>query len=742
MQSPTSIGFNAFAASTGDVPALWGQDPVQVHDHFWRQVGVTVVRPGGSQLRPGLEDGVDRARRPGRRPTFLLLGLDELAAFAPAIPLRRLRQAMRARSIVVGLHAPGDTGYVEEIDADEHDQLVAVRRTYGAPNVAGSVVLTRDARLAEWWRRSVHPARHPRAETAVERIRTRRRPRTMGTVAAGVLEEVTDAAGVGRWAEAMMRLDSSLAGTIPGVGCREPGVWVHESARIGTDVSLAGPLWIGQNVIIEGNTALVGPQMLSDGTGTMPGRSGVNVAGRRMPAPAGQSFRSVPARDFAAAQRMSSRIDPGPEPRGVRLFNVAVSGLALAMVAPLFPLIMLSIWLEDGRPFFFGHARQTRGGRRFTCWKFRTMCRNAETMKAELERENVCDGPQFHIADDPRLLKIGKFLRRFHLDELPQLWNVFSGDMNLVGPRPSPDDENQYCPAWREVRLSVNPGLTGLWQIRRTRAPLVDFQEWIRWDLEYVHRRSWRLDLWIMWRTAVSIVSGRGSAPIEDAAGVDERGGIATLAGFNAPAITATAATAVVFPARRTSGSGRRRRLDTPLSPSRLVELGLDDRLDTADDNARAVERAAADERAATIARTTLDPAEELAADIAGGPTETDVDIPRRDGRPVGSEIEAKPRRPESNPGRTSTGDVEAKPAQPNVDADAVGDRNVEAKPGEAGETDPELDRAAETFEDATGDDPHAGDRTDRAGPGEDADASADGDVDEDDGPDGGRRAA
>ena len=122
-------------------------------------------------------------------------------------------------------------------------------------------------------------------------------------------------------------------------------------------------------------------------------------------------------------------------------------------------------------------------------------------MKAELAAKNQADGPQFFIENDPRLLRCGGFLRKFQLDELPQFWNVLVGHMSVVGPRPSPDKENQYCPTWREARLSVRPGVTGLWQVQRTRQPQTDFQEWIKYDLEYVQRASFRLDVWIILNT-------------------------------------------------------------------------------------------------------------------------------------------------------------------------------------------------------------------------------------------------
>ncbi len=127
-------------------------------------------------------------------------------------------------------------------------------------------------------------------------------------------------------------------------------------------------------------------------------------------------------------------------------------------------------------------------------------------MKAQLKMKNQADGPQFYMENDPRLTRVGRYLRKYNLDELPQFWNVLVGDMSVVGPRPSPFHENQFCPAWREARLSVRPGITGLWQINRTRRAGSDFQEWIKYDLEYVENRSWWLDLKIIWKTIATIL--------------------------------------------------------------------------------------------------------------------------------------------------------------------------------------------------------------------------------------------
>jgi len=162
--------------------------------------------------------------------------------------------------------------------------------------------------------------------------------------------------------------------------------------------------------------------------------------------------------------------------------------------------------IEDGFPVFFRHRRETMGGQEFGCLKFRSMRNDAEKMKAQLVGKNQADGPQFFMKDDPRNTRVGKLLRDLQLDELPQFINVLRGDMSVVGPRPSPFKENQYCPPWREARLSVRPGLTGLWQISRTRAEGTDFQEWIKFDIEYVERQSFFFDLWIIWRTVAMLV--------------------------------------------------------------------------------------------------------------------------------------------------------------------------------------------------------------------------------------------
>jgi lipopolysaccharide/colanic/teichoic acid biosynthesis glycosyltransferase len=317
------------------------------------------------------------------------------------------------------------------------------------------------------------------------------------------------------WLEAMPGDQVDLEHAFEGVYRFQPGVWVHESARVSGATRFAGRAMVGAGVDLSRMSVVIGPVVLADEV-----------------RPEGQAE----AFDWSQLESPAHRLLPRPRlKRGwvrrtsKRAFDIVVSAAALACFLPLMPLVMLLIWREDGRPFFFAHMRQTRGGREFPCYKFRTMIKDAEKAKELLRQMNQSDGAHFFIKNDPRLLKVGKWLRRFQIDEVPQLWNILLGHMSLVGPRPSPDKENQYCPAWREARLSVRPGLTGLGQVRRTREPQTDFQEWIRYDLEYVQRESWRLDLWIIAETVRTVVlggrPGPGSAPgsaatIESGSGV------------------------------------------------------------------------------------------------------------------------------------------------------------------------------------------------------------------------------
>jgi exopolysaccharide biosynthesis polyprenyl glycosylphosphotransferase len=177
----------------------------------------------------------------------------------------------------------------------------------------------------------------------------------------------------------------------------------------------------------------------------------------------------------------------------------------------LFPIIALAIKLTSRGPVFFRQQRSGQSGQPFTLFKFRTMVTNAEQYRHELEAMNEMTGPVFKITKDPRVTPIGKFLRKYSLDELPQLWNVLRGEMSLVGPRPLPVDEvKRFSDFAHRRRLSVKPGLTCLWQIGG-RNQIFDFKDWVRLDLEYIDNWSLWLDLKILLYTIPAVFKGTGA---------------------------------------------------------------------------------------------------------------------------------------------------------------------------------------------------------------------------------------
>ena len=193
-----------------------------------------------------------------------------------------------------------------------------------------------------------------------------------------------------------------------------------------------------------------------------------------------------------------------------RVFDFAASLLLLALSAPLLLLLAVLICLDDprGGPIF----RQTRlglGGRRFTMYKFRTMAVDAEQRRAELAALNEMDGPVFKIRDDPRVTRIGKFLRRSSLDELPQLFNVLRGDKSIIGPRPPRPCEAAVYTDYQSLRLIVKPGLTCLWQVRTDRNA-VSFAEWVEDDMEYILNASLWGDVKLMLKTPFVMLRGEG----------------------------------------------------------------------------------------------------------------------------------------------------------------------------------------------------------------------------------------
>jgi lipopolysaccharide/colanic/teichoic acid biosynthesis glycosyltransferase len=198
----------------------------------------------------------------------------------------------------------------------------------------------------------------------------------------------------------------------------------------------------------------------------------------------------------------------GPYLRAKRLFDLTVCLLALPFLLVLFLLCAIAIRLDTPGPILIAQERTGRDGGRFRMFKFRTMVRNAEELKASLAHLNVLPPPDFKIPNDPRITRVGKFLRQSSLDELPQIINVLRGEMSLVGPRPTSFQPSTYS-LWHTYRLEVTPGITGLWQVNGRNA--TTFDERLRIDIEYIERCSFRLDLAILLKTVPAVLRRSGA---------------------------------------------------------------------------------------------------------------------------------------------------------------------------------------------------------------------------------------
>lgn len=298
----------------------------------------------------------------------------------------------------------------------------------------------------------------------------------------------------------------------------------HPSARV------VGPVLMGSGVRLAQDALVVGPAILDDGVcleegavvhqsillkdQTVASASIIrnSLVGLKAGLPMQNPEYSRPAVLFSTDtlrqdQFLYRRWPWYSYPRTLkRLMDILISATILILFLPFFPIIALAIKLNSRGPIFYGARRQGQYGQEFDCLKFRSMITTADSLQEKLRFINQVDGPQFKMDNDPRVSSVGRFLRGTNLDEIPQFINVLLGQMSIVGPRPSPDAENQLCPFWRYARLSVRPGITGLWQMRRTRIPARDFQEWVHYDTEYVRGLSLWTDVSIAWMTARKLI--------------------------------------------------------------------------------------------------------------------------------------------------------------------------------------------------------------------------------------------
>ena len=192
-----------------------------------------------------------------------------------------------------------------------------------------------------------------------------------------------------------------------------------------------------------------------------------------------------------------------------RGIDVIVAGVGLILLSPIITIVACAIKLTSKGPIFFLQKRVGKNGELFNMYKFRSMVVNAEELKEKLKHKNEMSGPMFKMKDDPRVTKVGKFIRKTSLDELPQLWNVLKGDMSLVGPRPSLPKEVEQFDSWMFKRLTVRPGLTCYWQVSGRNN--IDFEDWMKLDVKYIEERNLWIDIKLIFKT-VGVLFGDKNA--------------------------------------------------------------------------------------------------------------------------------------------------------------------------------------------------------------------------------------
>ena len=193
-----------------------------------------------------------------------------------------------------------------------------------------------------------------------------------------------------------------------------------------------------------------------------------------------------------------------------RAIDIIGAGSGLLLLSPVIVIVACAIKFTSKGPIFFSQKRVGKNGELFDMYKFRSMVVNAEELKEKLAHQNEMSGPMFKMKDDPRVTKVGKFIRKTSLDELPQLCNVLKGDMSLVGPRPSLPKEVAQFEKWMYKRLSVKPGLTCFWQVSGRNN--IDFEDWMKLDIKYVDERNIWIDIKLIFKTVLVLFGDKNAS--------------------------------------------------------------------------------------------------------------------------------------------------------------------------------------------------------------------------------------
>jgi lipopolysaccharide/colanic/teichoic acid biosynthesis glycosyltransferase len=475
---------------------------------------------------------------PESQPVFLIVNGHQF----PLCDLRAAIEMHRSNhcdATFVDLCEPKVKWYDENLLVERDGWVQRVNRVYGANRPAQRIPLDRD------W-----PALTIISAAALQKLTNLALPqrlnqwplvmlragmRTQGAALVGKCFDLHEREQIHELADAILRHRPQWLVESGNLTEKQPKVWLGRGVKVPRSAELIGPLAIGDDVEIGEDAVVVGPTVIGPRSRISPG-----VVVRRGFVPPDTEVGSgsiglanvIQSNNHSAVALMPPRmalerpirlakvIEAAGRPRPLsdfrqqayvftkRAIDIVGSLAFLLFTLPFYAFIAIAIKINSPGPVFYAHLRQGRGGKNFKCWKFRTMVTNADEIKAKLMAQNEVDGPQFKIKRDPRIFWVGSWLRKLNIDEWPQFFNVLVGDMSIVGPRPSPDRENQMCPAWREARLSVRPGITGLWQVSRKREVETDFQEWIYYDVQYVKKQSLWLDIKILFKTIRVMLRG------------------------------------------------------------------------------------------------------------------------------------------------------------------------------------------------------------------------------------------
>ena len=320
--------------------------------------------------------------------------------------------------------------------------------------------------------------------------------------------DLADEASALTFLQHRVRLEGARPGAAAHPGARG-AVIIEDGADVAPDALLVGPALICHGARVGSGARIAQSVLLPHVTVD----AGATVR-HRLLAP-----RSTHTHRAQRRQGLSPMVPSAPTPvpmvsryaEAKSWIEAGLAGATLLVLSPLFLVLGLLVKLTSRGPVFYGDPREGLGAEAFRCWKFRTMRPDAHALQRALSAGNLADGPHFKMAHDPRLTPIGSWLRRLNLDELPQLWNVLRREMSFVGPRPSPTRENQVSAPWRQARLSVRPGITGLWQVCRHEREAGDFHQWIEYDMLYVEHCSFAVDLRIL---VATVLTGGGRRPV------------------------------------------------------------------------------------------------------------------------------------------------------------------------------------------------------------------------------------